>query len=81
MPNYKEITGLIQERKPFRGNSVTAHYDGTEYQVMSYDTIIASINWPEHWWIDTRKHSKTTSRIQNIVRDIDTLERLYKSAS
>ena len=81
VPTYYEMTGLIQGRKPFRGNSVSAHYDGTEYQVMSYNTIIASINWPERWWIDTRVYSKTTSRIQNIVRDIDTLERLYNNAS
>ena len=81
MPTYEEIPELISNRKPFRGNSVSAHYDGTEYQVMSYDTIIASINWPERWWIDTRVYSKTTSRIQNIVREIDTLERLYNTAS
>ena len=81
MPTYDEMTGLLGNREPFRGNSVSARYDGTEYQVWSYDTKIASINWPERWWIDTRVYSKTTSRIQNIVREIDTLERLYNNAS
>lgn len=71
MTPYKEIPELISNRVPFRGNSVTARYDGTEYQVWSYDTKVASINWPERWWIDTRVYSKTTSRIQNIVREID----------
>ena len=81
VPTYEELPDIISNRVPFRGNSVSARYNGTEYQVMSYNTIIASINWPERWWIDTRVYSKTTSRIQNIVREIDTLERLYNSAS
>ena len=81
MTPYNEMTELINNREPFRGNSVSAHYDGTEYQVWSYGIKIASSNWPERWWIDTRVYSKTTSRIQNIVRDIDTLERLYNNAS
>ena len=79
MTTYEEMTELISNRKPFRGNSASAHYDGTEYQVISYDTIIASINWPERWRIDTRVYSKTTSRIQNIVREIDRVDRLETS--
>ena len=78
---YEDIPELISNRKPFRGNSVSAHYDGTEYQVWSYNTKVASINWPERWWIDTRVYSKTTSRVQNIVREIDRVERLYNNAS
>ena len=75
MTPYKDIPAIISNRVPFRGNSVSAHYDGTEYQVWSYDTIIASINWPERWWINPNTYSKTTSRIQNIVREIDRVER------
>ena len=75
VPTYDEIPDIISNRVPFRGNSVSAHYDGTEYQVMSYNIKVASINWPERWWIDTRVYSKTTSRIQNIVREIDRVER------
>ena len=75
MPTYEEMPAIISNRVPFRGNSVSARYDGTEYQVMSYDTIIASINWPERWWINPKTYSKTTSRIQNIVREIDRVER------
>ena len=81
MTPYKDIPKLISNREPFRGNSVSAHYDGTEYQVRSYNTIVASINWPERWWINPNTYSKTTSRIQNIVRDIDRVERLYNNAS
>ena len=75
MTPYKDIPELISNREPFRGNSVSAHYDGTEYQVMSYNTKIASINWPERWWINPETYFKTTSRIQNIVREIDRIER------
>ena len=78
---YEEMTDLISNRKPVRGNSVSAHYDGTEYQVISYSTKVASINWPERWWINPETYSKTTSRIQNIVREIDRVERLYNTAS
>ena len=74
MTNYDMMTGLISNREPFQGNSVSAHYDGTEYQVWSYSTKIASINWPERWWISPETYSKTTSRIQNIVREIDRVE-------
>ena len=75
MPTYEEIPALISNREAFRGNSVSAHYDGTAYQVWSYSTKIASINWPGCWWVDSRVYSKTTSRIQNIVREIDRVER------
>ena len=75
MTNYDMMTGLISNREPFQGNSVSAHYDGTEYQIWSYSTKIASINWPERWWINPNTYSKTTSRIQNIVREIDRIER------
>ena len=81
MTPYKDIPKLISNREPFRGNSVSAHYDGTEYQVISYNTKIASINWPERWWISPETYSQTTSRIQNIVREIDRVERLYNNAS
>ena len=81
VPTYEEIPALISNRTPFQGNSVSAHYDGTEYQVMSYNTVIASINWPERWWHNLKTYSQTTSRIQNIVRDIDRVERLYNNAS
>ena len=92
MPTYDEMTVLLSNREPFRGNSVSAYYDGTEYQVWSYNTKIASIELdvmntryygftPHTWWIDTRVYSKTTSRIQNIVREIDRVERSEINAS
>ena len=79
MTPYKDIPKLISNREPFRGNSASAHYDGTEYQVISYNTKVASINWPERWWISPETYSKTTSRIQNIVREIDRVDRLETS--
>ena len=75
MTPYEDMPRLLSNREPFRGNSVSAHYDGTEYQVWSYSTKIASINWPERWCISPETYSKTTSRIQNIVREIDREER------
>ena len=76
MPNYKEIPRLISNRVPFKGNSVSARLDGSEYQVISYSTKIASTNdfFYGQWWISPETYSKTTSRIQNIVREIARIE-------
>ena len=82
VPTYEEIPALISNRKPFRGHSASAQYDGTEYQVISYGIRIAQITIGRNdWWISPNTYSKTTSRIQNIVREIDRVERLYNNAS
>ena len=76
MPTYEKMPALLSNRVPFRGNSVSGHYNEYgEYQVWSYRTKIASITFPERWWINPNTYSKTTSRIQNIVREIDRVER------
>ena len=73
---YEEIPALIKKREPFRGHSVSAQYDGTQYQVISYGIRIAQITIGRNdWWINPNIYSKTTSRIQNIVREIDRVER------
>ena len=81
MPNYKEIPALISNRTPFKGNSVSGHLIdngalGDDYEVWSYSTKIASTNdfFYGQWWISPDTYSKTTSRIQNIVREIARIE-------
>ena len=76
MANYKEIPRLISKRVPFKGSSVSARFDGSEYQIISYSTKIASTNdfLYGQWWISPETYSKTTSRIQNIVREIARIE-------
>jgi len=81
VPTYKEMPALISKRIPFRGVSVSARWDNDEYQVISFNTKIASIDdkWSGVWWINKETYSCTTSRIQNIVRKIAAEE--YQAAA
>ncbi len=69
---YATMPALIATKTPFvhgscRGEWLTAK-DGTKiYRVFSYSTLIAqALNGS--YWVDDRKFSVTTSRLQNIIR-------------
>jgi hypothetical protein len=66
--NYRQIRDLLAERKPFKGNSMSAELkaDG-DYFVRSYSTIIASVVNGEVYVSDTH-YSRTTSRHQGLCR-------------
>jgi len=71
MPNYREVEVLLRESKPFtHSRSMRARISGDEYLVYSYDTLIA---WRKldtgEAWLSPAKHSRTTTRQQNIIRD------------
>jgi len=68
---YDEMPRLISMRQPFEGNSVTAKQSGGEYYVVySYDTPIAKFRGGDLVYFDNTQYSSTTSRIQNIIKDV-----------
>ncbi len=67
MDSYRTIEQKLIEYKPFKGNSMTAIWQGTAYLVYSYNTLIAIAN-PEGMNLDVHKYSTTTSRHQNLIR-------------
>lgn len=77
--NYRQIETAIRKREPFTGNSCRGYYEGTEYVVVSYNTAIARasrvvvVGAERHevdggLWVNPKRYSNTTSRLQNIVR-------------
>jgi len=67
---YEDMPEKVRARVPFRGNSVTGVWvSDTVYAVISYRTTIA--RWDNGTvWIDPTKYSKTTSRIQHMVKTV-----------
>lgn len=58
-------------REPFTGNSASARWtDSGVYEVLSYATVIATYSPGDGWNVPDKHYSRTTSRLQNIVRKI-----------
>ena len=68
--SYQDMPGLLSRRREFRGNSASASWTGETYQVRSYRTVIATWTPGTGWNVPEEYHSRTTSRLQNIVRRI-----------
>lgn len=75
--NYREISELLATLTPFKGNSCHATKEVTrtrmEYRVYSYSTLIAEAVWDGsegelEKFLNERKYSVTTSRLQNLIR-------------
>lgn len=70
MDNYSDIAHKLANYQPIRGNSLTAYWDNAgNYQVLSYQTLIATSRRDGVNWLDARKYSVTTSRHQNLIRN------------
>lgn len=65
--NYEEIASAVERRLGFDGNSATGFYDRGVYVVQSYGTVIAAFDGYDYT-LNSTKYSRTTSRLQNIVR-------------
>jgi len=81
---YKTMPALLATKTPFTHGSHSAYLDPDgEYRVFSYSTLIAvysepakaqagfEAGWltsPNPIWLNERKYSMTTSRLQNIIR-------------
>lgn len=71
---YKEMEQLIKSREPFRGSSVSSdvrisllNTDIRPYTVYSYDTAVCIV-YGDRCILNITKYSRTTSKIQNILR-------------
>lgn len=65
---YKTMPALIAAKESFTHGSAHAYtnFDG-EYVIVSYSTEIATYK-DGVAWLNERKYSMTTSRLQNIIR-------------
>ena len=70
--NYSDIPRLIENKEEFIGNSVRAVWDTDgNYRVYSYNTIMLIVGVDDNVLVwDGTYYSRTTSRLQNIIRGI-----------
>lgn len=68
--SYQDMPGLLSRRREFTGNSASARWTGETYQVRSYSTVIATYSTATGWTVPEDYYSRTTTRLQNIVRRI-----------
>ena len=66
----KEVSYSLAHKMPFRWGSSTAIYDGGDYVLTSYSTVIARVS-PDNEvvYFDNSYYSNTTKRFQNLVSD------------
>lgn len=71
---YREIPMLLKNREPFRSSSVTAVKSNIRgeirYTVYSYDTVMYEEFNGNCSYINKNYYSPTTSRIQNIIKQV-----------
>lgn len=76
---YDEIPMKIEMREPFEGSSASAERTDNLYRVYSYDTLIATYEvikedvGLELVYFDYTQYSSTTTRLQNIIIDVEGL--------
>jgi hypothetical protein len=69
LDSYKSIETKLANRQPFTGNSLKGYWEGNTYRVISYNTLIATLEeggGPR--WVSPVKYSQTTSRQQNLIK-------------
>jgi len=57
----------IAQLRPFEGNSMSAKYEGNEYRIYSYSTLMAVIENREITYLDNQYYSRTTSKQQTLI--------------
>lgn len=76
--NYAQVERAIKNREEFTGNSCRGYWDDGEYVVVSYNTVIAKATSVRvvgadrgaELWLNPKKYSVTTSRLQNIIKRV-----------
>ena len=70
MINQKQVANYLASKKPFQASNIFACLtEKSEYIVYSYQTIILRLNSAgEVEYFDDGYYSKTTSRLQNKIR-------------
>ncbi len=70
--DYISDTGRLDQKQWDSMKDWLAEHPSAEYYlVKSYDTPIMIKNNIGHAWINTRKYSMTTSRLQNIIKRVE----------
>lgn len=76
---------LINKESFYKGSVkafITLYHDEQEYVVLSYAKQIARYSFiNKKWEIDYTRYSQTTSKIQNILKEIEKIEVLNKCFS
>lgn len=67
---YKQMQALLQVKEAFKGNSVTAVYQGSDYYIYSYSTVMAIVTAGGYKVINVTKYSRTTSKIQQMLKQV-----------
>ena len=70
MITQKQVTGYLTNKQPFQASNIFACLtEKAEYIVYSYQTIILRVNSAgEVEYFDDGYHSRTTSKLQNKIR-------------
>lgn len=70
MITQKQVASYLASKKPFQASNIFACLtEKAEYIVYSYSTIILRLNSAgEVEYFDTDYHSRTTSKLQNKIR-------------
>jgi len=73
--NYKEIEQNIKDNVEGKGNSVIMVIENNHYNIYSYATLISSLNIinTEVTYFNYKYFSNTTTRLQNIIKDVYSL--------
>ena len=72
MINQKEVVSYLTNKKPFQASNIFACLtEKSEYLVYSYQTIILRVNSAgEVEYFDGGYYSRTTSRLQNKIKQV-----------
>lgn len=65
--SYKDMACAIANKQDINGNSVTAFMAVDSYIVQSYHTTMLTIDKNNIAYINVKKYSCTTTKIQNII--------------
>jgi IS30 family transposase len=72
--NYAQVEVAIRNLENFEGNSCFGQWLGDVYLITSYQTTIARVerftNGVVVSRLDSKYYSKTTSRLQNIIKKV-----------
>lgn len=80
MVNYRELQRCLDSRREYKHGSSHAIRTNTEYQVYSYSTLMLTYNCVQGTvtFFNAEYYSRTTSRLQNMIRQAFDVESVKK---
>ena len=68
----RDVYADLHSKKEFKTNSITAFKFGSIYEVLSYTKVIFRYDLLSNkvTYFDNNKYSKTTSRLQNMLKEL-----------